>query len=108
MEDEENPAGKDSLDELMEQAKEAGEKQKVEVNDVFHTKQAKNEVKVSTKKEDKSVQERMREHEEDALEKEDGYATDIRMEWQQKCTDKNFNLPMAMIELLRKMVQVDP
>eukprot|EP00957_Ditylum_brightwellii_P030849 2337402-Ditylum_brightwellii.AAC.1 len=30
------------------------------------------------------------------------------MEWQLKCTDKNFNLRTATIELLRKMVQVDP
>eukprot|EP00957_Ditylum_brightwellii_P146667 11164904-Ditylum_brightwellii.AAC.1 len=71
MEDEEDPADKDSLDELMEQAKEVGEKQKAEVNDVVHTKQAKNEVKVSTKKEGKSVQECMRERGEAALEKED-------------------------------------
>eukprot|EP00957_Ditylum_brightwellii_P019972 1507849-Ditylum_brightwellii.AAC.1 len=92
----------------MEQAKEAGEKQKAEVNDVLHTKQAKNKVKVCTKKEEKSVQERMREHEEAALEKEDGYAMDIKMEWQLKRTDKNFNLRTATLELLRKMVQVDP
>eukprot|EP00957_Ditylum_brightwellii_P171102 13024960-Ditylum_brightwellii.AAC.1 len=92
----------------MEQAKEVGEKQKAEVNNVVHTKQVKNEVKVSTKKEEKTVQERMRERGEAALEKEDGYATDIRMEWQLKRTDKNFNIGTATIELLRKMVQVDP
>eukprot|EP00957_Ditylum_brightwellii_P035778 2712944-Ditylum_brightwellii.AAC.1 len=43
-----------------------------------------------------------------ALEKEDGYATDIRMEWQLKRTDKKFNLRTATMELLRKMVHVDP
>eukprot|EP00957_Ditylum_brightwellii_P143966 10969789-Ditylum_brightwellii.AAC.1 len=33
---------------------------------------------------------------------------DVRMEWQLKCTDKNFNLFTATMELLRKMIQVDP
>eukprot|EP00957_Ditylum_brightwellii_P072713 5526585-Ditylum_brightwellii.AAC.1 len=42
-----------------------------------------------------------------ALEKEDGYATDIRMEWQLKHTKKNFNLRTATMDLLRKMDQVD-
>eukprot|EP00957_Ditylum_brightwellii_P076684 5829245-Ditylum_brightwellii.AAC.1 len=48
-EDEEDTADKDSLDELMEQAKEAGGKPKAEENEVLQTKQTKNEVKVSTK-----------------------------------------------------------
>eukprot|EP00957_Ditylum_brightwellii_P157643 11998409-Ditylum_brightwellii.AAC.1 len=80
-----------------------GGERKVEVNDVSQTKQAKNKVHVSTEKEEHSVQECMRACREAALEKEDGYATDIRMEWQSKRTDKNFNLRTATMELLRKM-----
>eukprot|EP00957_Ditylum_brightwellii_P173023 13172575-Ditylum_brightwellii.AAC.1 len=71
MEDEEDLADEDSLEKLMEQAKKAGGERKAEENDVLQTKQAKNEVKVSTEKEEKSVQERMRERREAALEKED-------------------------------------
>eukprot|EP00957_Ditylum_brightwellii_P168320 12813123-Ditylum_brightwellii.AAC.1 len=102
MEDAEDPDDEDLSDTLMERI-EAGGKGKAEINNVLQTKQAKNEVHVSTKKEEHSVQERMRARGKAALEKEDGYATDIRMEWQLKHTDKNFNLRTATMELLRKM-----
>eukprot|EP00957_Ditylum_brightwellii_P023361 1763131-Ditylum_brightwellii.AAC.1 len=92
----------------MEKAKEAGEKRKVVVNKKNTEQATIFLVKVITQKEDKSIQEKMKKHGEAVLDKESGVKTDVKIEWQLKRNDKEFNLCIALIELLKKMGEVDP
>eukprot|EP00957_Ditylum_brightwellii_P141275 10763924-Ditylum_brightwellii.AAC.1 len=72
-------------------------------------KQRKNEVNMNTQREETNleIKENIRERGEQALEAEQGFQTEVHIEWPMQCECTTFNIRTAFISLITKMRNVD-